>query len=208
MSKALIWGSRSAIGISLMNVLLESKWDVYCVGRKASDNTSVVSIRVTDAFDEDSVVTGLSKSGMETKTIDLWVYCIGRIVYGKIHDLSVDDWEDMFRANLAGAFLAVKSSMPFMAENAHIFFLGARTEQLNLPGMSAYTASKAGLEVLAEVVRKETKYRVSVVRPRAVITDFWKNVPFKLPSGAVTTRELAERILNEYGSGHSGNIDL
>ena len=45
----------------------------------------------------------------------------------------------------------------YMYENAHIIFIGAVSERLKLPGLSAYAASKAGLEAFAEVLGKEER---------------------------------------------------
>jgi short-subunit dehydrogenase len=79
---------------------------------------------------------------------------------------------------------------------------------LRLPGLSAYAAAKAGLEAFAEVVRKETRRKVSVVRPAAVATRFWEKVPFKLPPHHLQADDIARRILEAYQEGSQGPLDL
>ena len=58
-------------------------------------------------------------------------------------------------ANLSGAYLATHHSLPLLAEDAHLVFLGAVSERLRLPGLSAYAAAKAGLEAFGEALGKE-----------------------------------------------------
>jgi NAD(P)-dependent dehydrogenase (short-subunit alcohol dehydrogenase family) len=141
--------------------------------------------------------------------VDLWVYAIGDIVSLKVEEMSFEDWERILAANLSGAYLAIHHSLPLLASDAHIVFLGAVSERLRLPGLAAYASAKAGLEALATVLRKEQrKQRVTVVRPKAVETSFWEKVPFSLPRGALAPGQIAERILQAYDEGETGILDL
>ncbi|MCB0054898.1 MAG: SDR family NAD(P)-dependent oxidoreductase, partial [Caldilinea sp.] len=95
-------------------------------------------------------------------------------------------------ANLTGAYLTTQQSLPLLAERAHLVYLGAYSERLQLPGMSAYAAAKAGLEAFAAALAKEQrKHRVTVVRPGAVATPLWEKVPLRLPRTALAPAELA-----------------
>jgi hypothetical protein len=47
-----------------------------------------------------------------------------------------------------------------------------------------------------------------LVRPAAVDTPLWDKVPFKLPAGAISPDEAAEKILSAYREGHRGVLDL
>jgi NAD(P)-dependent dehydrogenase (short-subunit alcohol dehydrogenase family) len=96
-----------------------------------------------------------------------------------------------------------------LAEDAHLFYLGAISERLRLPGLSAYAAAKAGLEAFADTLRKEERRRrVTVVRPAAVATSLWDKVPMRLPAHALTPEELASRVLQAYREGHKGTLDV
>ena len=88
-------------------------------------------------------------------------------------------------------------------------FLGAVSERMRLPGLSAYAAAKAGLEAFAEALRKEErKRRVIVVRPGAVNTEFWQKVPFKMPGSALSPEAVAEKVVEAVNAGHQGVLDL
>ena len=99
--------------------------------------------------------------------------------------------------------------MPLLADDAHLVFIGAISERLRLPKLSAYAAAKAGLEAFAEVLRKEERTRkVTVIRPAAVATALWDKVPLKMPSDAIAPQRIAEAVVEAYVSGHSGSLDL
>lgn len=56
--------------------------------------------------------------------------------------------------------------------------------------------------------KEERKRRVTLVRPAAVDTPLWDKVPFKLPSGALSPDEAAERILAAYRDGQRGVLEF
>jgi len=87
-------------------------------------------------------------------------------------------------------------------------FLGAVHERLRLPGLSAYAAAKAGLEVFVEILRKETRHKTLIIRPGAVNTALWSKVPFSLPKTALQPEALAEKIYSAIIEGKEGVLDL
>jgi NAD(P)-dependent dehydrogenase (short-subunit alcohol dehydrogenase family) len=112
-------------------------------------------------------------------------------------------------ANLTGAYNAVHHSLPLLAPDAPLVFIGAVAERMRLPGLSAYAAAKAGLEAFAEVLRKEErKRRVILVRPGAVNTTFWRKVPFKMPGNALSPEAVAEKVVEAVNAGHQGVLDI
>jgi short-subunit dehydrogenase len=87
--------------------------------------------------------------------------------------------------------------------------MGAVSERLRLPGLSAYVASKAGMEVFAEALNKEErKKHITVVRPAAVATPFWDKVPLRIPKDTAAPDKVAEKIYEAFLSGHRGQLDL
>jgi NAD(P)-dependent dehydrogenase (short-subunit alcohol dehydrogenase family) len=206
---ALIWGADGGIGQALTRHLLEEGWQVVTVGRHTERLEGlggvVIEAEISDPF---SVQTAVAAISQEVDEVDLWAYAIGDISAAPVSQMALNDWRRILDANLNGAFLATHYSLPLLAQEGHLFYLGAISERMRLPGLSAYAAAKAGIEAFAEVVRKETRKRVSVVRPAAVDTPLWAKSPFKLPAHHLTPQDVAVRILQAYHAGEKGNLDL
>ena len=206
---ALIWGAGGAIGRAIAHRLSSDGWQVLAAGRH-TDNLSdpiehLYEVELGDPFSVQSAVTAMSQEASE---VDLWVYAAGDIASLRISEMQPLDWQRILDANLGGAYLATHYSLPLLAEQAHLIYIGAVSERMRLPGLAAYAAAKAGLEALAEVVRKESRRKVSVVRPGAVDTPFWNKVPFKLPAHPLSPEQLAESILQAYTAGQQGILDF
>lgn len=210
MKNAMIWGASGGIGQALSKQLSKSEWNVIGISRNPEKMDDAISHAFTaDVTNEFAVQNAVMSTGYEVDDIQLWIYAVGDIISQKSDSLTVDEWHQIMGANLTGAFQTIHHSLPLLAEDAHIVFLGAVSERLRLPGLSAYVAAKAGLESFAETLRKEQrKKRVTVVRPGAVATPFWDKVPLRLPKDAATPEKVALRILEAHENGHSGLLDL
>ena len=210
MKTAMIWGASGGIGQALTAQLLTDDWAVVAIGRNVEElndkSTLTIQSDVTNAF---SVQDAILSTGYEVDEIDLWIYAAGDITSSSVEEMAPEKWQEILGANLTGAYLTTHFSLPLLAENAYLIYLGAVSERLRLPGLSAYAAAKSGLEAFAEALRKEErKRRVMVVRPGAVATPFWDKVPMRLPKDAATPEKVAKRILNAYLEGYTGVLDL
>jgi NAD(P)-dependent dehydrogenase (short-subunit alcohol dehydrogenase family) len=162
-----------------------------------------------DVADPGSVERAVASAAQEKDPIELWIYAAGDIGSSKVANAPFEAWQRILNANLVGAYLAVHHSLPFLARDSHLVFLGAVSERLRLPRLSAYAAAKSGLEAFVEVLGKEErKRRVTLVRPTAVDTPLWDKVPFRLPAGAMSPEQVAEHILAACHNGHRGVLDL
>lgn len=210
MKTAMIWGAAGGIGKALVKRLVADGWSVIAVARQPGDLESLTPLvfeaDVARAHEVEQTVLAAS---YETEQVDLWIYAAGDITSEKIEAMAPETWQRVLDANLTGAFLTAHYSLPLLAQDAHLFFLGAVSERMQMPGLSAYAAAKAGLESFAEAFRKEArKRRVTVVRPAAVDTPLWQKVPFKMPANAAAPETVADRILEAYAQGHKGQLDL
>jgi NAD(P)-dependent dehydrogenase (short-subunit alcohol dehydrogenase family) len=207
---AMVWGGGGGIGRALVSRLIVDSWRVLAMGRHTADLSDLTAHRFeADVADPGAVERAIAKAGQEADQIDLWIYAAGDITASKVTDGAPDTWQRILDANLVGAYLAAHYSLPLLAQDAHLMVLGAISERLRLPRLSAYAAAKAGLEAFAEVLGKEErKRRVTLVRPAAVDTPLWDKVPFKLPPGAISPDEAADSIMTAYHEGQRGVLDL
>jgi NAD(P)-dependent dehydrogenase (short-subunit alcohol dehydrogenase family) len=211
MSKtAMIWGAGGGIGRALASKLRDDGWRVLAMSR----DTTGLSDLTPHLFEADvaypgSVEWAVARASQKVDQVDLWIYAAGDIAASKVAEISADSWQRILDANLVGAYLATHFSLPLLARDGHMIFLGAVSERLRLPRLSAYASAKAGLEAFVEVLGKEERKRtITLVRPAAVDTRLWDKVPFKLPSGAMSPDEAATRILAAYHDRYRGVLDL
>lgn len=208
--KAMIWGAAGGIGQALTSTLKDAGWQVIAVARDADKLDASVDVSIeADVSDNFAVQSAVQSASFEVDEVDLWIYAAGDIVSAKVSETTPEEWRRIIDANLSGAHLVTHYSLPLLADDAHLFYLGAVSERLRLPGLSAYAAAKTGLEAYVDALRKEQRgRRVTVVRPGAVATPFWDKVPMRLPKDAATPEKVARRILQAYDDEHSGTLDL
>ncbi len=210
MNSALIWGAAGGIGRALITHLTGSGWTVGAITRDSTPLAALTPhIYEADVAEPLAVQRAVLAVAQELADIRLWVYAVGDITSEKIADTRPETLRRILDANLTGALLAAQASLPLLAPDAHLFFIGAVHERMRLPGLSAYAAAKAGLEAFAEALRKEERTRkITVVRPGAVNTPFWKKVPFRMPANALAPEAVAQKIVEAYQSGQSGPLDF
>lgn len=206
----MIWGASGGIGSALVKHLADGGWTVLSVARDPGAVSYLTSeVVAADLGEPESVEQAVEQARALVESVDLWIYAAGDIASVKVEEMSPNDWARILTANLSGAYLAAHYSLPLLAGDAHMVFLGAVSERLHLPGLAAYASAKAGLEAFADVLRKEQRgRRVTIVRPKAVDTSLWEKVPFSMPHGAMEPEELSARILEAYEEGHKGVLDL
>lgn len=125
----------------------------------------------------------------------LVIYAVGDIVTGNLTDLSIAAMERIWGANVLGAQLVLKHLAPTLTPDARLYFIGAQANLIEFKGFSAYAAAKAGLETLCRVAGKELKRTVTIVKPPAVNTDFWKRLEQLVPRNAISAERVAAVIV-------------
>jgi NAD(P)-dependent dehydrogenase (short-subunit alcohol dehydrogenase family) len=210
MKTAMVWGASGGIGTALVEQLVDEDWRVIGLARDPEAVTErATKVIEMDVADADSVRRAVELVREMVNTVDLWIYAAGDIASEEVVDMVPATWDRIVGANLTGAYRTAHFSLPLLADDGHMIFLGAVSERMRLPGLGAYASAKAGLEALADVLRKEERRRrVTVVRPKAVDTSLWEKVPFSLPRGALSPDNLAARVLEAHRDGESGTLDI
>ncbi|MCS7272630.1 MAG: SDR family NAD(P)-dependent oxidoreductase [Fimbriimonadales bacterium] len=216
MGHLLLVGADSTIGQSVAKAFLEDEWEVWAIGRHPERFAPGVqwSYAVSNVADFEQMTRAAQAlqqhlQAQGERQVDALVYTVGDILAQKTHEMGIEAWQRIMDANLTGAFVATRVFSPLFSPEPHLFYIGALTERLILPGLSAYATAKAGLEIFAQVVAKEQpRWKVTVVRPGAVATRFWERVPFRLPPKALQPEDVALRILEAYYNEHRGTLDI
>jgi NAD(P)-dependent dehydrogenase (short-subunit alcohol dehydrogenase family) len=205
----ILWGASGGIGRALTEKLTASGHAVVAVSRHPAEMKALTPHVIAADVSQPAQVSGAARMAAQMGApFDLFIYAAGDIASLKTTEMTPADWNRILAANLTGAFLTAQASLPHLKADARLVFIGAVHERLRLPGLSAYAAAKAGLEAFAEVLRKETRLPVLIVRPGAVDTPFWQKVPFSMPKNALSPDALAEKILAAVQEGKTGTHDI
>ena len=86
-----------------------------------------------------------------------FIYCVGLNYNCITHKTETDRWLEVINANLIGAQLSLKHTLPLMRKKRYgrVILFSSVVPQIGVPGTSAYSASKAGLWGLTKTVAIE-----------------------------------------------------
>lgn len=210
MSTAMVWGATGGIGRAVVQRLVDEGWTVVAATRHVdAQSLPTPHIIEADVASPYEVKVAVQRAGQLVTAVDLWVYCVGDIATVTVDEMTPTKWQRIIDANLTGAFTTTLYSFPLLAPDAHLIYIGALSERLRLPGMSAYAAAKSGLEAFIETLRKEQRRRrITLLRPAAVDTPFWEKVALRLPKQPLTSQNVADRIMTIYQQQEQGMVDL
>jgi NAD(P)-dependent dehydrogenase (short-subunit alcohol dehydrogenase family) len=210
MPDALIWGASGGIGQALVRQLKNDDWRVFTASRDIeSIPEGVYDSYRFDATNYEAIREIAVDLAHQTSGLDLWVYAAGGLQSDLLRKMSPNAWSAVLDSNLTGAFLTISQTLHLIKEGGQAAFIGAYVDHLILPKMGAYAVAKAGLEPMVKVLQKENrKMNFTLVKPGAVATNFWKNVPFRMPADAKSPDIVAQAIVAQYENRRRGILAL
>jgi NAD(P)-dependent dehydrogenase (short-subunit alcohol dehydrogenase family) len=110
--------------------------------------------------------------------VDILINNAGVGVFGKtVEEITPDEFRWVLETNLFGAFYACHHAIPLMRERGggYIINISSLAGQNAHPKMSAYNASKFGLNGFTEAMMQEVRHdniKVSLICPGSVNTEF------------------------------------
>lgn len=173
---ALVTGGTGGLGAAVTSRLLADGWRVVVPwhtdkGRQRlpdSDGLELVQADLLDADDaRRSAEQAASRSDAPLRAV---VNLVGGFGMGpKLHEASIDDFEQLLRLNLRPTFLSSQAAIPHMidAGGGAIVCISSRAAQQPFSGASGYVTSKAA--VLGLVGSLAAEYRSEGIRANAVL---------------------------------------
>jgi meso-butanediol dehydrogenase/(S,S)-butanediol dehydrogenase/diacetyl reductase len=181
---ALITGGGTGIGAAIAKRFVADGAKICITGRRESvlkevaksmppDMVSICAGDVSNFADVERMVDTAVK--MQGK-LDVLVNNAGIDPGGTVTDVEIDQWKQVIEINLIGSFLAMRASIPHMikAGGGSVINISSLGGIQCLPGMSAYSTSKAAINMLtrqAAVDYGRHKVRCNAVCPGAVRTE-------------------------------------
>ncbi len=162
---AVITGGASGIGWGVAQRYLEEGARVVLGDR----NEDLLATRASALGDDGITCTGevtdeadVARLIEATMTrfgrLDIGVNCAGLGTYAPIHEQTVEQWDMVLNINLKGVFLSIKHESKAMlaaGNGGAIINIASINARQPAHGMSAYCASKAGVEMLTRVAAME-----------------------------------------------------
>ena len=179
---ALVTGGAGGIGTAVCRALARDGYRV-AVGYHTSKEKAEALAKELDGVavygdvgDPASVEAMFAAAG----EVDLLVNNAGVAHYGLITDLTFDDWRELMRVNLDGAFLCCRAAVPGMVRRkaGNIIIISSMWGQVGASCEAAYSASKSALCGMSKALAKElapSGVRVNCIAPGVVRTPMLKD---------------------------------
>ena len=187
---ALITGSSTGLGFAFAKILLKKEYDITLLSSNNSKLEYARSILQNKAKSNLINILNIDlstikdfKENIDVAGIDLLIINAGvtnvRLIseYKNLHDL---DYE--ININLLGAIRTFHYFSKFLNKNAHIIFISSGFSFIGPAGYSLYAASKAGLNVFVDSLRRENKqYTFHIAYPGDIDTPMYRQELQNMP---------------------------
>ena len=164
---ALVTGAASGIGRAVARAFAAEGAAVHAVDVQADALASLVDELRVDGLTASPAVADISVPEVVERLvanvlgasgrIDCLANIAGVISSEPVEEVSLDEWDRILGVNLRGTFLCARSVVPAMKrqESGSIINVSSRAGAMGFAGMTAYCASKFGVEGLSRALARE-----------------------------------------------------
>lgn len=184
---AVVTGSTSGIGIGIARLFAAEGAKVVVCGRRAEKGQAVVDRIVAeggeatyhfmDITQTESIEKLFADTAQQYGKIDVLVNNAANVALkdGRVDELTLDMWDDIFRSDMRGTFYATKSVLPYLQKNGggSIINIGSMASCSGDLSSTAYACAKAGVDKLTQYTALQygkQNIRCNCVRPGLIVT--------------------------------------
>jgi NADP-dependent 3-hydroxy acid dehydrogenase YdfG len=207
-----ITGASTGIGFEIAKAFAKSGYIICATARRKSRLVSLVNeIRfagheayafVCDVRSERSIMSTKKKILEKCGNIDVLVNNASITAFKSFIDTKPPEFDDILETNLRGSYLMARAVLPLMTKRkrGHIINILSVAAKTVFTGSAAYSASKAGMLAMFNVLRAEMrKYNIKIsnIMPGATDTPMWSPaVRQKYHSRMMTPKDVADIVIH------------
>jgi NADP-dependent 3-hydroxy acid dehydrogenase YdfG len=177
---ALVTGASGGIGEACAEVLSERGYELLLTARREEPLRALAErlggrYVVGDSADERDV----ERVAAAVDRIDVLVHAAGIMQGTYVAEQPVETFDRVVRTNLRSSYLVTKAALAKMGAGGRIVYISSTAGLKGMPGLTAYSASKAGTNALAQAVAGEVEHlgiNVHIVVPAPVDTPMLDDV--------------------------------
>ncbi len=184
---AIVTGSTSGIGLGTAKLFADAGASVIVCGRRKENGEAVVGEIKANGGEAAYIYLDLTKPETIEQLFEETVKIYGKIDIlinnasnvalpdGRIDEVSMEMWDDIFNTDLRGTFYTIKTVLPYMQKNngGSIVNIGSMASCGGDLGGTAYACAKAGVDMLTKDVALQygkQNIRCNCIRPGLIVT--------------------------------------
>jgi NADP-dependent 3-hydroxy acid dehydrogenase YdfG len=177
--EVMVTGATGGIGRAIVSALAADGHQVIAIGRDAARLRSLDGVQAITAD-----LAGPQRLGEAIEPparLDALVYCAGVSLsaIAPVGGTGAAVWEETMAVNVVAAAELTRLMLPALRGHGHVVFVNSARGVRGVPGWSAFAASKAALQELADSLREEEAgngVRVTTIYPGGTATGHLRDV--------------------------------
>lgn len=160
----IITGTSRGIGFELVQLFSKQGYNVLALSRNEKPIQSLKLTNVTSLSFDLSDSEAYKKVEQFIKTnwqqVDVLINNAGTLLNKPFSELSLNDFETVYKTNVFGVAELTRIVLPFMNTGSHVVTIssmGGVQGSMKFPGLAAYSSSKAAVITLTELLAEEYK---------------------------------------------------
>jgi 3-oxoacyl-[acyl-carrier protein] reductase len=182
-------GAGSGLGLLIAQALLEQGAQVIANYRSSADRLEGLREQHPDALHplagdvgDDDTAAAIAAAARSLGRLDVLIHNAAITRDRPLVAMTADEWDDVMRVNLRGAFLLTKQALRLMMKRRYgrLIYVSSVAAVMGNAGQANYAASKAGLHGLSRTVAQEYSsrgIRSVVVAPGLLDTGLGSKLP-------------------------------
>ena len=210
--RVLVTGAASGLGAALVRAFRERGDEVLATDRVADPAVEAGIDLVLDITSDDDWSAAVDAVRERWGGLDVLVNNAGVAAGGRFERIPIEDWDWIWEVNLKSVVRGCRTFVPLFKDQhaGHIVNVASLAGIMNLPAMSSYNVTKAGVIALSETLRLELEpygVHTTVVCPAFVRTNLGSRMRSPDPgvahlmdklmaSSTVTADDVAEQVVD------------